>query len=141
MTILLLRCKQHFKHFSSSPRLSFFFLRSLKTSIVFDVVLYSSKIHLTDVRFSRLWTSTWFIWYRIFLVTMMNTGLLLIYLFLSTFSYSVQPMSIDDFHCKIPTCRDFYFVSESLSQCRKWNSFDLGFERLSSSTRIRENLF
>lgn len=43
----------------------------------------------------------------------MNVGSFLFYLFLSSFFCSVNSIAIDDFHCKIPTCRDFFFVSFS----------------------------
>lgn len=49
----------------------------------------------------------------------MKTALLVLSLLL----VSADGIAIDDFHCKIPTCRDFYYVSERLSIVRSRTSY------------------
>lgn len=42
----------------------------------------------------------------------MKAVLVISYFLLSILFSLVHGIAIDDFHCKVPTCRDFYFVSE-----------------------------
>jgi len=46
----------------------------------------------------------------------MKTSLLIFYFLLTIFFYSTYSIAIDDFHCKIPTCRDFYYVSSTFGR-------------------------